>query len=520
MRNLIYKVHQPCPCGTSSDAYNQVTGKCFSCGKVIKYTGGTVVNLMDIKQANATWKFLPDRGITGESYEFYNTRTIIPQGEEPLYRLYPFGGVATKKRFLRRKDFRTEGPIADAGLFGKDKFPPGSAKSITVTEGEEDAISVFQMLGSRYPAVSVQSSSSALRDCTIDFDYLNSFEKIYLCFDNDEPGKKACLQVQELFDPLKICIVKISGRYKDANDYLVANDVETFKKLWWSAKPPRPEGIVATYDEVDNIIDTAQYDEGISLPTFLPRLQEMTGGLRRGESWLWTAREGTGKTEILRAVEKAIIDQAPEGSAVGIIHAEERKDRLYAGLVGLYLGRPAHRTATAPALPPEDIKREWRSLTQNNPERAIVFSLPETDDPDVLLNGIRYLAVGYGCWGICFDHIGYSVTGSMGDDATKKLDYISTRLETLVKKHNFHLSFVSHVNDNLETRGSRNISKICDVWIHLERPIEHEVDIVRNTTTLTVRKNRPTSYSGPAGQILFDPNSFSYRVKNNDLPIE
>ena len=55
------------------------------------------------------------------------------------------------------------------------------------------------------------------------------------------------------------------------------------------------------------------------------------------------------------------------------------------------------------------------------------------------------------------------------DDERKALDYLSTRLTMMVKELNFGLILVSHVNDQGQTRGSRNISKIADCWIHLER---------------------------------------------------
>lgn len=370
------------------------------------------------------------------------------------------------------------------------------------------------MLGSKYPAVSVQSSVVAKRDCTQDYEYLNSFQRIYLCLDNDEPGRKATQEVAALFDPLKVVIVPMDR--KDANEYLVQGAGAEFSKAWWAAQPYRPEGIVSSWDDFDKILDQELNQDSIKLPDFLPELQEMTDGLRTGESWLWTAREGTGKTEILRALEYATLTSSPH--RVAIIHLEERKDRLIRGLAGLSLGKPAHLKSVE--VSNDQVKQALRTLTRED-ERLHIYSFGGSDDPNVFLDAVRFLVVGLGCRYVFFDHIGFSVTGSKSDDQVKYLDYISTRLEVLVKTENFHLSFVSHVNDNLETRGSRNISKVADVWVHLERPIEHEVPIVRNTTTLTVRKNRPTSHSGPAGVVLFDPTTFSYRRRmTNELPVE
>jgi hypothetical protein len=49
-------------------------------------------------------------------------------------------------------------------LYGQHLFPAGSAKAITVVEGEYDAPAAWTLLGSRYPVVSVASAGTALRD--------------------------------------------------------------------------------------------------------------------------------------------------------------------------------------------------------------------------------------------------------------------------------------------------------------------------------------------------------------------
>ena len=52
---------------------------------------------------------------------------------------------------------------------------------------------------------------------------------------------------------------------------------------------------------------------------------------------------------------------------------------------------------------------------------------------------------------------------------TRALDYLSTRLEMMVKELNYALIIVSHVNDFGQTRGSRYISKISDIRIDAEQ---------------------------------------------------
>jgi hypothetical protein len=99
------------------------------------------------------------------------------------------------------------------------------------------------------------------------------------------------------------------------------------------------------------------------------------------------------------------------------------------------------------------------------------------------------------------------VTDLLDADQTKLLDYLSTKPDMLVQTLDFGLIFVSHVNDDGKTRGSRNISKIAHTWIHLDRNVVAETEEARNTTYLTVRNNRSAHRTGPAGVLVFDPST-------------
>jgi len=65
----------------------------------------------------------------------------------------------------------------------------------------------------------------------------------------------------------------------------------------------------------------------------------------------------------------------------------------------------------------------------------------------------------------------------------------------LVQSLNFGVVFVSHVNDDGKTQGSRSISKIAHTWIHLDQNVAAETEEARNTTYLTVRKNRAAHHA-------------------------
>lgn len=210
--------HIPCPSCPSSDAYcvyDDGHGYCFSCN-YYKPREGSITDEV------YSYEYLPWRGVNKESFSFYDSKTKIDSDGKPISIGFAYPNGSYKVRQLDQKAFHTVGDIAKAGLFGRNKFAAGSHKYVTITEGELDAISLYQVL--RSPVVSVRSSSSAKLDCSIDRSWLNSFERIYLAFDADEPGRVAAAEVAKLFDYNKVYDVRFVGRErKDANDYLRAD---------------------------------------------------------------------------------------------------------------------------------------------------------------------------------------------------------------------------------------------------------------------------------------------------------
>lgn len=456
-----------------------------------------------VNHGKVTEQFLPWRGVSREAMIYYGVVTEVDKDDIPRNLRFPYGNGRTKIRSRTGKVFSSTGSLtSETGyLFGEDRFPKGSAKAITITEGELDALSVFDMFGGKYPVVSVSSASSARSDCAKSFDYLNSFDKIYLCFDSDEPGRRAKQQVAGLFDFNKIYDVDLD-KYKDANEYLTNGEQSVFVKTWWGARRFLPEGVISTFSEIDKIID--EDDNKPSVPYPFDKLQDMTYGIRAGELNLLTAMEGIGKTEILRAFEYDLLKRTD--SNIGVIHLEEGKSRIIKGLAGYQLQVPAHLPDAQ--VTKKDIKDAFHSLVRRD-ERVHIYTHFGSDDPEVILNTIRFMAGSCGCRYIFLDHITMVVTGLGVDDERKTLDYISTKLAMMVEELNFTLFLVSHVNDEGLTRGSRNISKVADLHIHLDRDLTAPSAAERNVTFMTIKKNRFAGKTGPAGRLRFNPESFT-----------
>src|SRR5882672_8514595 len=188
---------------------------CFACGHHINGTNNGHISVDEF-----TYEYLPWRGIDAGVFRKYAAKTKIDKDGKPIEIEYPERNgsfhVRTREESGKTKTYH-RGEYKP-GCFGIDKFVPGSHRHIVITEGYEDALSLQMVL--RCPVVSVHSSSSAVADCSADRPALNAYDRIYLAFDGDEPGRDAAVAVAKLFDYSKLYEIKFpGGNRKDANDF-------------------------------------------------------------------------------------------------------------------------------------------------------------------------------------------------------------------------------------------------------------------------------------------------------------
>ncbi len=184
------KAHQPCPDCGSSDAltYYDWGSLCFKCGekKVTKSDMKPNLTKVQSKMTNVhdlTYGSVVDRGLTRETCQTYGI------GVKDNFYYFPYYNgdtlVAYKKRNTDDKRFSIEGSWQQGALFGQQLFNKGG-KYVTICEGEFDAAAAYQMLGSKYPVVSVRNGAgNAVQDVKANYEWLDSFENIVICFDND-----------------------------------------------------------------------------------------------------------------------------------------------------------------------------------------------------------------------------------------------------------------------------------------------------------------------------------------------
>lgn len=503
------KSHTNCPSCTSSDAYsvNPRTGigKCFSCGHVEGSSRDSepVERRSDKPPPTPLTPVLRaflERGLNRETIERYKVDVGGPNANyQAKYPLFNNDGqhVANKVRYEGKK-FSFEGDVKDAGLFGRHAFPPASAKYITVTEGQDDAMAAYQMTGSKWPCVSVSSSSAAAKDCKHDFEYLNSFETIVLAFDNDDAGKKAVREVCDIGFPLgKLKIVRLR-KHKDANDYLLNGLGNQYVNEWWQAEEYKPDGLRLGSDMWEDIINRK---ESFTVQYPFDGLNEKTFGIRLSELVVVTADTGVGKTSVIKHIEHLLLTDPSvkeNNYGVGFLHLEEPNGDTALGLLSVHNSVPYHLpTSDRPEL---ELRKAFDELLNNN--RVVIWDHFGSNSVDAVLNKVRHM-VALGCKYIVLDHLSIVVSDQSGDER-KQLDEIATKLKTLTMELDIAVIAIIHTNRQGQIRGTAGVEQLANIVLRLERDKTESDEWRRNITKVSVEKNRFCGYTGPACHLWYN----------------
>lgn len=506
--------HQPCDDCGSSDAlavYDWGT-KCFSCGAVHRtnhdYTPperNFTVHTALAKPTELSYESVADRGITKTTCQDFGVGVSNNQYYFPYY-TDDNHIAAYKKRSLTEKKFSVEGSWKEAKLFGQQLFTKGG-RYVTIVEGEFDALAAYQMLGSKYPVVSVRNGAgSALADCKANFEWLDTFETIVICFDADEPGTAASVQVGELFGP-KARIVKHQG-FKDACEYLSANEGKRFVDRWWQAEQFVPDGIIAgkgLWDLVNQPVEKAD----VLYP--YQGMNQLTYGIRAGELITVTAGSGLGKSQFLREIVYHILKNSNDN--IGLMFLEESVKKTAKSLMSLSASKPLH-------LPDcEATEDELRNAFDDTlgTDRLFFFDHFGSTAVDNIINRVRFMAKALSCKYIFLDHVSIVVSSQDNGDERRALDEIMTRLRMIVQETGISLFAVSHLKrpdskgheegaatSLSQLRGSGAIGQLSDIVLGLERNGQAEDPAERHTTRVRVLKNRFSGLTGPACSLYYN----------------
>lgn len=439
------------------------------------------------------------RKLTEDTCKKFNVR--VDAGPVIRFPYYSGGKVIAYKERDQSKNFAWKGKNEDHQLFGQQNF--GSGKTVVITEGEMDALSVWQARPN-WPVVSVPNGAQgAKKALQHQLKYLLGFEEIILMFDNDQAGVQAAEECVGLFPHDRVFIAALGG-YKDASEALVAGDGEAIRQAVYKKRPYVPQSIIDGRDLFD-LVSSPLTGRDADYP--FDGLNSVTGGLRLRELVVITAGSGTGKSLVCGEIAVSLIKQ---GHSVGYIALEESVKRTGLRLMTVSANKPLHLNNE---IGTEALKAAFGDTLGSG--RVYLRDGFGSVDPDSLLNDIRYLVKTKEVKWIILDHLSILLSGNESSDERKMIDVVMTKLRSFVEETGIGMILISHLRrvqgdqgheDGAKVslgqlRGSHSIAQLSDLVIALQRNIAAG----DCRSELVVLKNRFNGQTGPAGQLAYHP---------------
>lgn len=395
------------------------------------------------------------------------------------------------------------------GLFGWNTVPTAS-EEIVITEGEFDAMAVYQTTG--MPAISLPNGCQSLPPSVLPL--LERFKKIYLWMDNDASGQANVDKFASKIGVTRCYIVRPSPaasqkmkHVKDANDALLAGlDLDAMVR----AAERIPHSQITTFDELRREV----YEEilnplracGVQSRT-LPSLNRLLKGHRMGEVTVLTGPTGCGKTTLLSQLS---IDLCGQGVSTLWGSFEIKNTRLMHKMLNQLAGRSLQG----------DIKAFEGAADKFEALPMYFMRFFGSTDVDEVLDAMEYAVYAYDVQHILLDNIQFMMAGQgRGFDKFERQDAALDKFRKFASQKNVHLTLVIHPRKEQEdvdltltsVFGTAKATQEADNVLILQR--------TRGNSKLDVRKNR---FDGTLGSIplTFDSESNCLREVNEEMMSE
>ena len=520
---------------------------CFSCGYHVHGDENYIATeeeevLENIKELSedskerikqGTTHKLTWRGIRPETNKFFGVVYECSQETGlPIKQFVPTtidnAHVGYKTRVLP-KDFSH--PVGEVGqkcdLIGSFRFVNGG-KYVVLCAGEVDFLSAFQMLrdyqvskgnGEKYDSVACVTPTVGESGCGKqiqgNYKFLDSFERIVVCFDSDAAGKAAVEKITPLLPRGKVYIM--TPRYKDCNEYLTKGKEREFVTDFYNAKKYTPAGIVASTEIYKEVVQRSLL-ERLPFPPFLEKLNKMlSGGITYGFIVNILAGSGSGKSCLIN---QCVTFWAKDCNILtGVVSLEADSAAYGENLLSQYAGNKLalisdknekHSVVTSEYM--ETKARELFSYEDGSPR---MYILDDRGDYTDLQSKVEELITSFGVKVIVFDVISDVFAGLSIEEVDKQMKW----QKNIVKQYNCILINISHTRKSgggqkaasqgaflteEATIGSGTQYRSAGINISLQRDKTAEDDIERNTTQVYLLKSRDTGVTGLACEIFYE----------------
>lgn len=413
---------------------------------------------------SAVRQYLTSRGLSDETLAAYR---IGERGDEIVFPFLRDGDLVMAKT-RKAADGVAPRPTeanCEPCLFGWQAIPP-HAREIIITEGEIDALSVFEM---GFPCLSLPyggGGGNKQQWIEHEYDRLAVYDQIYLCLDNDATGQQAIDEIVKRLGRERIRVVRISAPYKDANDLLTKAKFTKadFAQLLLRADRLDPTELRRAADYADQVLGESSLVDlpGIDLPW--PKTHGLFR-MRYGETVVLAGYNGQGKTELAGHLTLAAMAQ---GERCCVASYEFLPHRWLRRLL---------RQAAAVENPSDEALRQRIDWTQ---DRLWLVDAKGHERATKTIDVFRYAAKRYGVKFFVIDNL--SKCGIADDDYQGQKDFVD-RLSEMAREMDVIVLLVMHMakgdesrpGGKMQARGSGQITDLVDSLLIIWRNKPKEV---------------------------------------------
>ena len=285
-------------------------------------------------------EFLLNRGITNEVI-INNKIVSTSDGNSILFPYFREGELINYKiRGISSKAFM-QSKNAEPLVYNYDRCK--KAESIVICEGEMDSLS-WEVAGMKThtsvnmgaPNVGDKNIDKKLECLNTSYDIFEDTPTIYIATDEDENGRNLQKELVRRFGADKCLLVDLKP-FKDANEVLIAEGIESLKRRLKTASSPKVEGIFGVGDVRESMLDGFHNGQDRGTTTHIDCVDK-AWTWRSGEVNIWTGYQNEGKSMFLNQL--ATLKAALDGHRFGVFSPENMPmNDFFNDIIEMYIGK-------------------------------------------------------------------------------------------------------------------------------------------------------------------------------------
>lgn len=477
------------------------TGYCFSCGTYVAdpyhehpadykpvYRGKSEEEVQAEIAEISVYQCLnlPTRRLKSEYLEYFGVKVGVSQvdGTTPESVYFPYHDIygklsGYKCRILDPKMMWAVGSTRDAQPFGWLQALKSAGKTLYITEGEFDAVALFQIIketNKRNPeyadwmpaVISVASGAAGLTKMLTQFgsQIRQHWTNVVILMDQDKAGQEAVEKALRVFPEAKVAKLPC----KDINDGLIQGISKQIQQavVFKSVKPKNTRIVNGK-----SLHEAAKKPPEWGVPWPWKGINEATRGIRLGETIYVGAGQKQGKSEVVNQLAAYFIESL--GWKVFLCKPEESNEKTYKMVAGKIAKRKFHDPSV------EFDADAYDAAGEVIGDALSVINLYQHVGWESLKDDIRAAAVE-GCKAVFIDPITNLTNGMSPGDANTKLQEIAQELSAMALDLNIVIFIFCHLKNpefgvpherggkvlSSQFAGSRAMARSCNLMLGLE----------------------------------------------------